>query len=127
EVSSEVKEVSSEVKEVSSEVKEVSSEVKGVSSEAKEVSSEVKGVSSEVKEVSSQRRRLKPQELDEIILYQCMNWMSPEELSKAVGRSSKYIRGKIIPRLLKEGRLEMKFPDTPNHPKQKYRQKAVEE
>nr|WP_297975699.1 RNA-binding domain-containing protein [uncultured Bacteroides sp.] len=69
------------------------------------------------------KKRMKPEELKELIKSKTTDWTSLEELAAIVNRSHKYLRTNVIPHLIKEGFLEMLFPGVPNHPKQKYKSK----
>lgn len=69
---------------------------------------------------TSTKKRMKPEELRELIISKTEDWISLEELAAKVNRNHKYLRTNIIPRLIEEGILEMMFPGVPNHPKQKY-------
>ncbi len=53
-------------------------------------------------------------------------WMSVDEISKEVNRNPQYLKGEIIPLMVKAGLLEREF-SIPNHPAQKYRRKTIEE
>lgn len=57
----------------------------------------------------------------ERIIGSTVEWTSLNEISHNVGRNPKYLRNKIIPRMISEGKLQLKYPDTPKHPNQKYR------
>ena len=57
----------------------------------------------------------------ERIIRATVDWSSLNEISNKVGRNPKYLRNKIIPRMISEGKLLLKYPDTPKHPNQKYR------
>ena len=51
----------------------------------------------------------------------CDNWHMPEDIVVFTGRTSRYIKEKVLPQMIKSGLLERLYPETPNHPKQKYR------
>ena len=67
------------------------------------------------------KKRMKPEELDNLIINLCNDWIALEELATLSGRTSKYLRDKILPRLLAWKQIEMLYPGTPNHPRQKYK------
>ena len=48
-------------------------------------------------------------------------WKTIREISYAIGRPKEQTRRRIISKLLKQGYVEMEFPETPNHPHQRYR------
>lgn len=66
------------------------------------------------------KKRYKRDELYQMITAHCTDWCSVEVLSKLAGRDQKYLRDTIIKEMLNHGFLEKKYPDTPNHPAQKY-------
>lgn len=69
-----------------------------------------------------QGKNLKREELEKIILRLCKNrHMKKEELANELGKSESYIRNKILPDLLKDGKLIKRFPFTDNHPEQGYK------
>ena len=51
----------------------------------------------------------------------CQDWMDKEEIAQKINRTVKYVSDVVLPRLLKERILEMLYPGTPNHPRQKYK------
>lgn len=70
--------------------------------------------------VATLKGRLSKEEMQTRVLDACGDWMSLEEIAKAVDRDKAYLRNKILP-LLTE-RIEMLYA-SPNHPQQKYRRK----
>ncbi|MGM9777115.1 MAG: AAA family ATPase, partial [Prevotella sp.] len=78
-------------------------------------SSENLVASSEIKEWESYK------DICKRIVSSTVEWTSLNEISAKVGRNPKYLRNKIIPRMISEGKLLLKYPDTPKHPNQKYR------
>lgn len=52
-------------------------------------------------------------------------WKTIREISFAIGRPKEQTRRRIISKLLKQGYLEMEYPETPNHPHQRYRIKRA--
>jgi len=48
------------------------------------------------------------------------NYMSIEEISKKINRSIRHLQNRIIPTLVKQGKLTRLYPNAPNHPQQKY-------
>jgi hypothetical protein len=48
------------------------------------------------------------------------NWKSLEEIAREVNRSSQYLKGTIIHKMVADGLLQREFP-MPNHPAQRYK------
>ncbi len=69
------------------------------------------------------KQRLHKAQLHELISYFCSDWISLEDLAIATCRKQIYLRNKVLPELLQAKVLEMMYPGTPNHPKQKYKVK----
>ncbi len=67
-------------------------------------------------------RSLKQDELEKAILLVCRDtYIKKDELAQILGKSEHYLRNKIIPALLKAGKLEKRYPYTHNHPEQGYK------
>ena len=67
-------------------------------------------------------KNIKREELERIILRLCKDeYVKKEELAKQLGKSENYIRNRILPDLLKSGKLVKRFPYTHNHPDQGYK------
>lgn len=49
------------------------------------------------------------------------DYINKEELALLLNRSENYIRNEILPQMLKDGKLEKKYPFTHNHPEQAYK------
>ena len=114
----------SETKVATSETKVATSETKVATSETKVATSEVKVATSETKVATLDiKKRLSKSQLYDLILECCEDWRTMEEIAFAVNRDQKYVRGKILPIMLKEKMVEMLFPGVPNHPRQKYKRK----
>ena len=89
---------------------------KGATSQQKSATSDNKIIN------QHQRKNLKRDELEKAILEICSNkYIKKEELVEVLGKSESYIRNKIIPGLIKAGKLEKRFPYTNNHPDQGYK------
>ena len=57
-----------------------------------------------------------------MILALCKDrYVRKEEIAEQLGKSENYIRNKILPQLLKDGKLEKRYPFTHNHPEQGYK------
>ncbi len=67
------------------------------------------------------KRRVSKEELWAKIQSFCDTWHTPEDIVVFTGKTSKYIKETILPQMVKLGIIERLYPDTPNHPKQKYR------
>jgi predicted HTH transcriptional regulator len=67
--------------------------------------------------------RLSKDELYDKIMDVCVDYISLDDIAKAVNKTLRYLKSKIIPRMVEQGLLERKYPDTPRHPKQQYRKK----
>jgi ATP-dependent DNA helicase RecG len=66
-------------------------------------------------------KRLSRKKLSENILQFCSDWRTPDNISVYTGKELRYIKEKVLPQMIKSGLLERLYPETPNHPKQKYR------
>ncbi|MDD3901547.1 MAG: AAA family ATPase, partial [Dysgonamonadaceae bacterium] len=66
--------------------------------------------------------RMKKEELERLILLICKdNYMKMDEVASMTNRSFDYLKNKIFPTLVKDGKLIKKFPYTINHPQQAYK------
>ena len=66
------------------------------------------------------KKRLKPAVLDQIVVGLCeIKGFERLELAALIKRNESYVRT-ILARLVKSGRLQMKYPEMPNHPHQAY-------
>lgn len=66
------------------------------------------------------KKRFSKEDWIKLVSNYCSEWRTVEEISKYVGRNTKYIRSYVIPMLNEY--LEKMYP-VPHHPKQKYRKK----
>ena len=48
-------------------------------------------------------------------------YVKMEVIAEQVGRSLDYLKNKIFPNMVKQGKLEKKYPLNPNHPEQAYK------
>ena len=95
---------------------------KVATSEQKVATSEQKVATSKANANSFYGKKLSQNELEKIILEICKNeYVQKETLAQILGKSEDYIRNKILPELLKTGKLEKCFPFTDNHPGQGYK------
>ena len=68
--------------------------------------------------------KLSAQQREQLILAYCSDvWRTVQDITGYLGRKKDYLRNKVLPQLTESGKLEMRFPDTPNHPNQQYRTK----
>ncbi len=89
--------------------------------DANVATSDANVATSDTNMATSIKKRMRPEELKELIKNNTSEWISLEDLAILINRNQKYLRANIIPRLIKEGAVEMLFPGIPNHPKQKYK------
>ena len=75
-------------------------------------------------DIYGKAQRLTKEELTNKIMTFCSEWRSPDNISIFTGKSLRYVKEKILPQMMKAGILERLYPETPNHPKQKYRAKV---
>ena len=95
------------------------------SSEANLTSSGANLTSSEVNLTNSDntkniKKKCTRQELFDMITECADNWKSLEEIAREVNRSSQYLKGTIIHKMVADGLLQREFP-MPNHPAQRYK------
>ena len=73
--------------------------------------------------VATSGTRKSVERLRQDIIDVCDNYISLEEIATKVGKGIRYLKNKIMPQMISEGLLDRQFPDTPNHPYQKYKAK----
>ncbi len=83
--------------------------------------SETNVATSETKVVTSIKKRLSREELQNLIMSNCCEWISLEDLSTRINRDSNYLRNHVVPLLLASKKIQMLYPGTPNHPNQQYK------
>jgi len=72
----------------------------------------------------SKEKRMRPEELEELVLEYCQDeYRSVEETGLHLNKTAKYLKNKVIPRLLETGQIERLYPGNPTHPQQKYKAK----
>jgi len=49
------------------------------------------------------------------------NYIKMEVIATQLGKSVDYLKNKIFPKMIKDGKLEKHFPFTDNHPEQGYK------
>ena len=104
--------------------KGATSEGKVATLEGKVATSEEKVTTSEEKVATSTKRWMPKDKLYALIMEVCQDWVTLEEIETYTGRTYSYLRIKVIPVMIKEKKIEMLFPGTPNHPNQKYKVKS---
>lgn len=70
---------------------------------------------------TSTKRKMSRDELQNLILENCQEWMSLDELADAIGRNAKYLRNQIMPIMVASKIIQMMYPTNPNHPQQRYK------
>ena len=73
--------------------------------------------------VATSGTRKSVERLRQDIIDVCDDYISLEEIATKVGKGIRYLKNKIMPQMISEGLLDRQFPDTPNHPYQKYKAK----
>jgi predicted HTH transcriptional regulator len=70
------------------------------------------------------KKRMKPEALEELIISYCKSeHKSLEEIAGYLEKNAKYLKNKVMPRLIESGVVERLYPNNPNHPQQKYKAK----
>lgn len=69
------------------------------------------------------KKRMSYNDLKAKICEVAVDWIELIVIAASTGKDYSYLRNRIIPRLINENVIEMLYPDTPNHPKQKYKVK----
>ena len=69
--------------------------------------------------VTHPKKRMSREELQDLILKNCQEWISLEDLAKSIHRKPLYLRNHVMPRLLEANKIQMLYPK--NHPKQLYK------
>ena len=65
------------------------------------------------------KKKMSWEELQELILKNCQEWISLEDLAKSIHRTPLYLRNHVMPLLLAANKIQMLYPK--NHPKQLYK------
>lgn len=55
--------------------------------------------------------------------FYCRMWRKSSDMSRHIGETPQYTTMRLIPEMIKQGILMREYPDTPNHPAQRYRVK----
>jgi len=70
-------------------------------------------------------RRTAPALVRKVVLELCEDrFLTLGELAELLGRTKQNLRDRYITELVREGQLEVRYPDTPSHPEQGYRTKT---
>ena len=69
----------------------------------------------------SVKKKMSRAELHELILQNCQEWISLEDLAKLINRKPMYLRNHVMPLLLAANMIQMLYPK--NHPNQLYKVK----
>jgi ATP-dependent DNA helicase RecG len=68
------------------------------------------------------RKHLPAAEMREVIQRLCRHrWLSAAEIALPVDRQSEKLQSRFLTAMVREGRLELRYPDVPNRPDQAYR------
>ena len=92
----------------------------GTSDDYRGTSDDYRGTSDD-NNINPHKKRLSKKQMDLLVISICQDWMDKEEIAQRLHRKVKYVSDVILPRLVKEKQLEMLYPGTPNHPRQKYK------
>ncbi len=68
-------------------------------------------------------KRYASQKLQDQIVAICNEFQSAQYIAQQVDRNVRYIKNEVIAKMVSQELLEREFPDTPRHPKQRYRAK----
>ena len=93
---------------------------RGTSDDYRGTSDDNRGTSDD-NNINPHKKRLSKKQMDLLGISICQDWMDKEEIAQRLHRKVKYVSDVILPRLVKEKQLEMLYPGTPNHPRQKYK------
>ena len=70
---------------------------------------------------TSIKKKMSREELQELILQNCQEWISLDDLAKLIHRNPIYLRNHVMPILLAANMIQMLYPK--NHPNQLYKVK----
>ena len=73
-------------------------------------------------DVKNIKKKCSQKELFDLILECTSDWKSLGEISREVNRSSQYLKGNVIHKMIKDNLLQREF-SMPNHPAQRYKRK----
>ena len=87
-----------------------------------DTSSQKVDTSSQKVDTSKSKRRINRGGLESLIMDICNEkYVKMEAIAEQTQRSLDYLKNKIFPNMIKQGKLEKKFPLNPNHPEQAYK------
>jgi ATP-dependent DNA helicase RecG len=113
-------------KEINSVDKKVNSVDNGINSVDKEQMVDDDKKISLITEEARAKKRLKPEAMRKIILLACtVKPLSLKNLAELLDRNADNLRVTYISKMVKEGALQLLFPDEPNHPNQAYYTKRI--
>lgn len=111
---------------VSSQHKEPSSQHNGLSSQHKKPSLPHKQASPALVEEIRNQKRSAPAKVEAAILALCADeFVTAQELGEKLQRGMETLKNHYISKMIRDGRLELRYPDQPTHPLQAYRAKVV--
>jgi ATP-dependent DNA helicase RecG len=67
------------------------------------------------------KKKMARVELEDLIIKNCSEFITIEELSRKVGRTISYLRTGVLKKMVAEKKLQMLFPGKLHHPNQKYK------
>jgi ATP-dependent DNA helicase RecG len=103
----------------------VDAQHKEESSPHKDPSSPHNGTSPAVVEEVRKHKRSAPDKVEAAILVVCADqFVMAEELAEKLQRGMKSLKNNYISKMIRDGRLELRYPGQPTHPQQAYRAKV---
>lgn len=76
----------------------------------------------EIAEMARDKGRLPPEQMQALIVALCsVRELTLDEIGRLLERNPRGIRNRFLSPMVQSGRLRLRFPDEPNHPKQAYR------
>ncbi|EKD36260.1 MAG: hypothetical protein ACD_75C01578G0001, partial [uncultured bacterium] len=134
--SSQHNEPSSQHKDVSSQHNESSSQHKGLSSQHKDADSrqpeeDTDNLSAEylpalIQEIRT-RKRSAPAKVEAAILALCRDrFTTVQDLAEMLERETDTLKNHYLSKMIRDGRLELRFPERPTHPLQAYKSKIAQ-
>jgi ATP-dependent DNA helicase RecG len=130
-VNNEPNSVNNEIDSVNNGSDSINNELNSVNSLSDSVNNELSSDEMDEKlwniaELARKKKRLPPSVMENIILQLCAQRpLMLKELAALLERTPDGLRNNYLGKLLEEGKIRLKYPDQPNHPKQAY-MKAME-
>ncbi|MCU0427489.1 MAG: putative DNA binding domain-containing protein [Candidatus Kapabacteria bacterium] len=76
----------------------------------------------EIATIVRNSKKVSKKEVQQTIFTLCANtWLQLSEIAELLGRDAKYVQEKYLTFMVRQELLQMKFPNTPNHPQQQYK------